>query len=171
MNTLKMTTMLLSLMVLFGIPQNAEASGKSRSSQKMDKLFEELELTDDQQEKIDAIRGEFKTKMKERRQSQKDLRRKIKTERKDLSEKMKTTASNAELRKAFESLQSLHSERHEQRAQGAQLRFENSLEIRDVLNADQRAKFRGFMKERRHSHSGRRGMRGKRGESSGRDDD
>jgi Spy/CpxP family protein refolding chaperone len=104
------------------------------------KVFKELNLNAEQKEQIKAIRQANKDKMK-------SLREKAKTDREAFKSAMESEASKSKLvslrKKMVKSKQALKDQQ-----------FENMLEIREILNPEQRAKFRELKSEmkgkRRH---------------------
>lgn len=108
--------------------------GNGGRGQGADRVMSELNLTQEQKEKIKAERQKRKTEMDAARD-------KAKAAREKLREGFKNNASNDQLR-------ALRSE-----VQGAQMslgnaRFEGMLAIRDILTPEQRAKFNAWHESR-----------------------
>jgi Spy/CpxP family protein refolding chaperone len=93
--------------------------------------LEALGLSEEQRTKIREIR-------KSRSQAAKDERAKVKEERKKLEEMMKGSAKKAEIIALYDSVDAL-------RAKLARNRFETMLEIREVLNVQQRKRMKGYL--------------------------
>lgn len=105
--------------------------------------FKELNLTADQKAKLKKLREESK---KEKNEDS----AKMKEEGKAFREKMAGTASDDELRKDFEKLQS-------KRAEMGKERFEHMLKVRAILTPEQRKKFADAMEKKMKQHKGKRG--------------
>ena len=115
-----------------------------------DKMFSQLNLTEDQEKKIKTIHEGKKEKSKKFRKS-------MRATRKTFQEMMKDgTKTNEELKGLHEAMIS---------AKTAMMRakFANMLEIRDTLTPEQRKKFQFIMHEKKKGKKGKRGKRGKRG--------
>ena len=111
-------------------------------------MVKQLELTDEQTKEIKAIHEKNKEAGKTKRS---DLR----AAHEALKAAMKKDASDKELWKSFDAVQSA-------RSSMAKAHFEEILAIRKVLTPEQRTKFRGMAgKHMRGQRGGRRGGRGR----------
>lgn len=108
--------------------------GKGDRQKKIEKFKTELNLTDEQMEKVSEIR-------KNRGGDHKENKKKLKAEKAAFREAMKNpNATNDELITKFESFQKLRNE-HQQK------KFAMMLEMRSILNPEQRAKFAAMKKK------------------------
>ncbi|WP_017718432.1 Spy/CpxP family protein refolding chaperone [Kamptonema formosum] len=98
-------------------------------------LFEQLNLSQDQMQKMQQIQERYKTQMQ---QQQKTLRQ-AEDELRDL---MAGTADQNQLREKHRQVQAL-------REKMGELRFESLLEMREVLTPDQRRQMSELMQQRR----------------------
>lgn len=98
-------------------------------------LFEQLNLSQDQMQKMQQIRERYKTQM----QQQQQTLRQAEDEFRDM---MSSTASQSQLREKHRQVQGL-------REQMGELRFESMLEMREVLTPDQRRQMAELMQQRR----------------------
>ncbi len=106
-----------------------------------ERLFETLDLSEEQVTQIRTIReGD--------REAMQSLREAERAEREALHELMAGTATDAELRAQHEKLQTLDRE-------VADLRFENMLAVRNVLTPEQRTEVSERMEQRREEYRGR----------------
>jgi Spy/CpxP family protein refolding chaperone len=106
---------------------------------RMEKLMRELQLSNDQIQRIKKIRQDSQSKMKERRFALKTAKQELKTLMNNSS------ATNEQLRQKRREVQGLHQ-------QVADLNFENTLAIRNVLTPEQRVKLQRFMQQRRQNN-------------------
>ena len=100
-------------------------------------VLKSLNLTDEQKEKIKAIRQAGK-------EANKELRESLKEGRKSLKDLMTGDGKKEEILAKFDSLQG-------SRNKMARARFEQMISVRDVLTPEQRVKFRAFLDK----HAGR----------------
>ena len=106
-----------------------------------ERLFETLDLSEEQATQIRTIREGDRDAMQALREAER-------TERETMHELMAGTATDAELRAQHEKLQTLDRE-------VADLRFENMLAVRNVLTPEQRTEVSERMEQRREEHRGR----------------
>lgn len=90
-------------------------------------IFKELNLSEEQKEKLKEIKKTDREDLQALRQSKRELR-------KQLQEAMKSGTSDEELRK-------LNNELRQAEAEFKELKFEKILKIRAILNKEQREKF------------------------------
>ena len=107
------------------------------------KLMEEINLSDDQKNKLAAIRDEYKEQIQ-------SLRQQMHSERQKLRNLMAETVSETEIRDQHQQVAALGQSLHN-------LRFESMLRMRKVLTPEQRSQFVQLMKQ--HRHRGERGAR------------
>ncbi|NJK28168.1 MAG: Spy/CpxP family protein refolding chaperone [Coleofasciculaceae cyanobacterium SM2_3_26] len=119
-------------------PEPGEFRGEGR-------LIEELDLTDDQVQQLQAIREANQPQMQQ-------LREELQTEKDKLRDMMAGTASEQELRTQHQRVQALHEEM-------GNLHFENMLAMRQVLTPEQRTRLAELMEQRRDRRSEGRGDR------------
>lgn len=135
-------TMKLFLVLLLstaGLQSFAERSGgEGRMGMKM---LKELNLTDDQKEKIKAIRQKHKGDKGEREHYGK----KIKELKKQMKEKLGSSASSDEIKALRSEIKALKEKKKARRAK----KFDKMLEIREVLTVEQRKKFQELRQQRK----------------------
>lgn len=124
-----------------------------------DKIAKELNLTDAQKTQVKAIREKYQPQMKEKRQAARAARR-------ELQELMRSDKKGAEIQA---SLQTKHKNVQTLQNAAQDIGFQMALEIREVLNPDQIAKFRGLFPGKGGHH--RFGKHGKKGASNDDGDD
>jgi Spy/CpxP family protein refolding chaperone len=118
-------------------PQTVAQTSQSQSPLRGNggRLAQELNLTPEQMQKMQAIRQRYKEQISQRaselRQAQQELR-----------ELMATTASADEVRAKYRQVEQL-------RQQLTESRFESTLAVRDLLTPEQRVKFVENMQKRR----------------------
>ncbi|MDX2098091.1 MAG: Spy/CpxP family protein refolding chaperone [Leptolyngbyaceae cyanobacterium bins.59] len=105
-----------------------------------DGFLRDLNLSQDQIQKIQAIRNQYKDRMNQRRQAFQQAQRELRT-------LMAGTASRGQVQEKFRQVQSL-------RQQLEELHFNSMLEMREVLTPEQRQKFADRMQQ---GGPGRRG--------------
>jgi periplasmic protein CpxP/Spy len=119
-------------------PTQTPAEKKEREN-KGEKMFQQLNLSADQQAQIKSIWEQSKT-------SNQGLRQQLKTAHDQLKTLLASnTASDAALRQAHQQLQPLTQQMNDQR-------FETMLKIRNVLTPAQRTKFAELRKQGGHRH-------------------
>ena len=106
------------------------------------KFMEELNLTTEQQEQIQAIREKYRPQMEERRET-------LRKEQEILQEMMTGNASRDAILRQHQKVASLRQEL-------GNLRFQSMLDTREVLTEEQRQKFAQMMEERRGQRRDRR---------------
>lgn len=107
-------------------------------------MVQELNLTSDQVQRMQAIRSQYQGQIQQRRQA-------LRQAQQELKSLMASTAPRGQVEEKFRQVESL-------RQQLAQVQFSSMLDTREILNADQRAKFAEVMQGRRQSmQQGRRG--------------
>jgi len=117
--------------------------GKSDRGQKMERMLQQLNLTSEQSQQIEAIKERSQTNME-------GLREQAKVQKEEMQTLLASDASTEEIREQQQEAQNL-------RQQLDSNRFETMLEIREILTPEQRAR----MLELRESHRGRRSNRQK----------
>lgn len=113
--------------------------------------FKELNLTNEQKEKLKNLRKESKDDRKEDFQ-------KMRAESEAFRKKMASNAADDELRKDF-------AEQQKKRSEFAKQRFEHMLKVRAILTPEQRQKFAEITEKKMKKH------KGKWGKSKNHDDD
>ncbi|MDJ0588390.1 MAG: Spy/CpxP family protein refolding chaperone [Pleurocapsa sp. MO_226.B13] len=107
--------------------------------QKMERLLQQLDLTPEQSQQIEAIQADSETTAQE-------LRQRIQTQHQEMRSLMTSDATTEELRAQYQQAQDL-------RQQLGDNRFETMLQIREVLTPEQRAEIAELMEQ----HRGRKG--------------
>ncbi len=107
--------------------------------QKMERLLQQLDLTPEQSQQIEAIQADSETTAQE-------LRQQIQTQHQQMRSLMTSDATTDELRAQYQQAQDLHQ-------QMGNNRFETMLQIREVLTPEQRAEIAELMEQ----HRGRKG--------------
>jgi Spy/CpxP family protein refolding chaperone len=115
-------------------PQPVPRSREGRA-RRADNLLDQLNLTDTQKRQIAAIRQKYQGQMNQ-------LRENLRSDRQELETLMAGNATDEKIR-------SKHQEVERNRQKLSDLRFKSLLEMRQVLNPDQRSKFARLMQERR----------------------
>ncbi len=103
------------------------------------KLVKQLDLTPEQSQKVDAIQEQF-------RSDNKTLFQEMRTNYQEMRSLLASDASNEQLRQQHQKIQDLRQELGTNR-------FENMLQIREILTPEQRAQMAELMEQ----HRGRRG--------------
>jgi len=109
--------------------------GKRDGGHRMDKVLQQLDLTPEQSEQIEAIKEQSKTRME-------DLKQQMRSQREQMKSLLANDADAEEIRTQHQEAQDLHQ-------QAANNRFETMLEIREVLTSEQRAKIAELMEQHR----------------------
>jgi protein CpxP len=104
----------------------------------MDKLLEQLDLTPEQSQNIEAIKEQSKT-------ATESLRSQMQTQHQEMRSLLASDASTEQLRQQHQQVEELHQ-------QLGNNRFETMLRIREVLTSEQRAKIAELMEQ----HHGKR---------------
>ena len=108
---------------------------KKKKNSSIDKILSKLELSEDQKLKIREV--------KKKRLLQKDERKKIKELKKKLEKAFKDNTSYGEILNLYEQRQNL-------KARTELTKFKYILEIRKILNPEQRKKFQKLKKKYKH---------------------
>ena len=124
---------------LMGHP--TQIANRGDRGQKMERMLQQLNLTDEQSQQIETIKEQSQTAARE-------LKEQLQTQRQEMQTLMKSDAAKEEIREQHQVAQSL-------RQQLENERFETMLEIRDILTQEQRA----AMAELMDSYRGRIGPR------------
>jgi len=127
---------LLTVGLLIGVCFVSSAYAWSGHEGKKDKWMAELNLTEEQKEKLKPIREDFHEKKK-------GMRTEMREARKELQAAFKTDASEKSLRKKFKKLQALKNKM-------ANSRIEKMFAIRRILTLEQREKLKAFHHGRKH---------------------
>jgi Spy/CpxP family protein refolding chaperone len=131
------------LLVAQSNPQSGEFKVRG---ERVGKLIEELKLSPDQVKRLQQIRQDSQTKIKSRRLA-------LKTARQELKTLMNSNSATVDqIRQKRKQVQSLQQE-------VADIGFENTLAIRDVLTPEQRVKLQQLMQQRRQQNQ--RNFKGK----------
>jgi periplasmic protein CpxP/Spy len=101
----------------------------------MDKLLEQLDLTPEQSQNIEAIKEQSKT-------ATESLRSQMQTQHQEMRSLLASDASTEQLRQQHQQVEELHQ-------QLGNNRFETMLRIREVLTSEQRAKIAELMEQHR----------------------
>ncbi|WP_013320472.1 Spy/CpxP family protein refolding chaperone [Gloeothece verrucosa] len=101
------------------------------------RLLQQLGLSDQQQQKLEAIKQKYQGQLQ-------PLRENMKTLREDLGTLMTGTASNQEIRAKHQQLVA-------SRQKMENIRFESMLEMREILTPEQRSKLGQLMEQRREN--------------------
>ncbi len=115
-------------------PDGSGFKGRRRRKGGMKQIFQQLDLSTEQQERIKAIRQESK-------QNNSSLRQEMKQAQEKMRKLMVSDTSDSELRKQHEQIQSLKQKLGNQR-------FETMLKIRQVLTPEQRTKMAELKQQR-----------------------
>ncbi len=115
------------------------------------RIVKELDLTQDQIEQFRKIRQESREKFEKQREKFAQQWEKVRAAHDKLTEALKGTASDKELRKLFAELQTARKTAEEMRRPMRdptfeETRFEEVLKIRAILTPEQRKKFEAFPK-------------------------
>lgn len=119
---------------------NSNGGNRRRNNFGPERLLEKLNLSTEQKEKMQNIRQNYKTQMK-------TIRENLSSERKTLREMMNSNESINALRSQHKKIVALDGQLHN-------LRFENMLEMREVLTMEQRKQFAEMMEEKRENRRG-----------------
>jgi Spy/CpxP family protein refolding chaperone len=118
----------------------AEEGGAKGRHERGEQMAKELNLTEAQKKQVEEIRNSYKDQFQ-------GMKEKMKAAKEDLSDSLKSPQKGAEYQKTllekFKTVQALKNEMGEKR-------FQMALEIREILNRDQIAKFRAMHEFRKH---------------------
>ncbi len=117
------------------IAQNPGGPGQGGPGQM--RLMEELNLTAEQQQRMQGIRSKYEGNISQRQQE-------LRQAAEQLSQLMAGNASTPQIRAQHDRVQDLSQ-------QLGDLRFESMLEMRDVLTVEQRNRFAQLMEQRREN--------------------
>lgn len=118
---------------LQSVVQNPQ--GQNRGAHGQPKLMEQLNLTPDQKQKLQAIQSQYKDEISQRKQAVRQASRELKS-------LMTGNAPADEVRSKHRQLQDL-------RQQLEEVSFESTLAMREVMTPEQRSKFAQLMEQRR----------------------
>lgn len=132
---------------LQAIAQDTEDQREGRPDRGKAQLIQELNLTPDQTQRLQAIRDQDQDQISQRKQAARQARQ-------ELVDLMAGTASESQVREKYRQVEAL-----KQQAEDA--RFDSLLAMREVLTPEQRRQFAERMQEHRgdHENRGRRGER------------
>jgi len=117
--------------------------GDSRGVSHRSRLMQELNLTQEQMQRLDALHQQSKKQMEQPRQA-------LRQAKQDLANLMASNADENAIRAKHNQLQQLQQ-------QMANVRFQNMLEMRKVLTPEQRQRFAQLMQQRRGNSRNRPG--------------
>jgi periplasmic protein CpxP/Spy len=121
-----------------GAQKNTSANGEFRvPAGGVSKLVKELNLSQDQIQRLQQLRTASKGKNKERRQA-------LRTAKQELSQLLQGNATSDQIRQKRQQVQSLQRE-------VSDTNFENTLAIREILTPEQRVKLQQIMQQRRQN--------------------
>lgn len=134
------------------IAQNTQNTEEQRRPERgKARLMQELNLTSEQTQQIQAIRNQYQDRISQRWQAARQAQR-------ELVDLMAGTASEAQVREKHRQVETL-------KQQVSQIRFDSTLAMREVLTPEQRRQFAERMENRRENFKNRREMN--RGEEQG----
>lgn len=137
--------------LLFSTFSISDTYAKRGGGKGMGKILKQLDLSDEQKEKLKAHR--------ETNQGNKELRKQVKELREKMKASFDSNASDTELRRVHSELKSI-------RSQIADKRFEKMLFIRSILTTDQWRKLQAMKEQRKGKRNkGFRNREKNRGES------
>ena len=128
--------------------QNTESPERPMRG-KTDRLVQELNLTPEQTQQIEAIQAQYQEEMSQSKEAMRQAQQ-------ELMDLMAGTASVDQIREQYNQVETL-------KQQVSQLRFDSMLAMREVLTPEQRSQAAQLMQNRRGGHHGNRPMN--RGES------
>jgi periplasmic protein CpxP/Spy len=115
----------------------AQNQQPNRPAGKEGRLFEQLNLSADQKQKMQAVRDRYKDQISQRMQAMRQARQELET-------MMSGTANTSQIREKHRQIMGL-------RQQLEEVRFENMLAMREVLTSEQRGKLAQMMQQRRQA--------------------
>lgn len=120
--------------------ENGKRGGRGGRGQKLDKLMQELDLTPEQSQQVEAIQEESK-------EIAEDLKEQMRSQREEMKSLMASDADAEEIRAQYQEAQSLRQELGNNR-------FETMLRVREVLTSEQRAEMAELIEQHRgRNHS------------------
>lgn len=135
-NKIKFVFVMLGLLLV--LPSVGWTKG-DHGKHKWQDQYEDLNLTDEQMQKVTAIYDES-------RESHKSIREKIKPLTDELNKMLQSGDSDDDIRKKYAELQGLKTQMSDQKV-------DKVLKIRDLLDDGQKAKYVGFKSRRHHRGS------------------
>ncbi|NJK69746.1 MAG: Spy/CpxP family protein refolding chaperone [Microcoleus sp. CSU_2_2] len=115
----------------------AQNQQPNRPAGREGRLFEQLNLSADQKQKMQAVRDRYKDQLSQRMQA-------VRQARQELETMMSGTANNSQIREKHRQIMGL-------RQQFEEVQFESMLAMRDVLTSEQRGKLAQLMQQRRQA--------------------
>lgn len=135
---------------LFPQPWAQNQNGPRRAQRDQPKIMEQLNLTDEQKQKLQAIQTQYKDQISQRKQA-------VRQATQELRDLMAGDASADEIRAKHRQVQGL-------RQQMEEVSFESMLAMREVLTPEQRSQFARLIEQRRanfrNQMENRRGSQG-----------
>lgn len=110
------------------------------------RLFQDLNLTPEQSQQIQAIQDQYQDQISQRRQA-------VRQARQELLELMASTAAESQIREKYRQVETL-------KQQVSDIRFDSMLAMRQVLTPEQRRQFAERMQNRHGNHNNRGMNRG-----------
>lgn len=128
----------------FLLPQATAQNTEDQRSPKRGKaqLLQELNLTPEQTQRIEAIQNQYRDQISQRKQAARQAEQ-------ELRDLLAGTASTEQIREKYRQVEALKQE-------AAQVRFDSTLAMRDVLTPEQRRQFAERMQNRWENHKHRR---------------
>lgn len=118
-----------------------QKSGRNSMGERSDRLMQQLNLTPEQQQQLQAIRERDQGQMRQQRQA-------LHQEKQQLMQLMAGNATEAEIRTQHNQVKALQQ-------QLGDARFESMLAMRNVLTPEQRSRFAQLMQQRRENRQTR----------------
>jgi periplasmic protein CpxP/Spy len=116
----------------------AQNQQPNRRGGKEGRLFEQLNLTADQKQRMQAIRDRYKDQISQRMQAVRQARQELETMMSG------ATANVSQMREKHRQIMGL-------RQQLAEIKFESTIAMREVLTAEQRSRLAQLMQQRRQT--------------------
>lgn len=139
MKRLMAVFLLCGLTALPVVAQPHSGRGFERLEERKGRLIEELNLSPQQQQQLEAIR-------RQRRAELENLKQRMQQLRQEMDQLLSSNAPEASLRAKFAEIQAV-------KQKMAEVRFEQMLATREVLTPEQRVKFRELASQRRPRRS------------------
>jgi periplasmic protein CpxP/Spy len=115
----------------------AQNQQPNRPAGREGRLFEQLNLSVDQKQKMQAVRDRYKDQISQRMQAMRQARQELET-------MMSGTANTSQIREKHRQIMGL-------RQQLEEVQFESMLAMREVLTSEQRSKLAQLMQQRRQA--------------------
>jgi len=115
----------------------AQNQRPNRAGGREGRLFEQLNLTADQKQRMQAVRDRYKDQISQRMQA-------VRQARQELETMMSGTANVSQMRQKHRQIMTL-------RQQLEEVQFESTLAMREVLTAQQRSRLAQLMQQRRQA--------------------